>query len=452
MQLKVLLPVLLMMLLSNWQGRKIEVELTPLEVFADSLFQASLDSAQIAGGAILVYQNGDMLLKKSYGYGSLELSVPMPEEAQFEIGSVTKQFTATAILKLVEAGKISLDDDFTKYLAFDTGGRTITIGQLLDHTSGIPSYTEIPAFWQLSIEQHPRDTLVRMMEGEDFLFEPGEALIYNNSAYFFLGLIIEKVSEQSYEEYLQRVIFEPLGMSNTHYCSTTEVVKNKVYGYNYSPEGLKQKPYLNHTWPFAAGSLCSSTADLLTWMTSLHEEKVLPTPLYQALTTPGKLKDGTPVRYAKGLTNFLNFGNREIGHGGGINGFLSSTAYFPDENLYVICLINTTGPKGPNFFAEEITWKLLKKHVPQGVDLDVDTKALVGKYTGMTRGREQTIEVKSISEGLELHSPGSDQVDSIRTYIGNSTWRDGNRLITILKDELRSDQISGYYILKKEEK
>jgi CubicO group peptidase (beta-lactamase class C family) len=104
---------------------------------------------------------------------------------------------------------------------------------------------------------------MRLVEQKDFLFEPNESLIYNNSAYFFLGLIIEKVTEQGYEEFLKQEFFEPLGMNNTSYCSNSKVVKNKVYGYNYSPNGLLQKPYLNHTWPYAAGSLCSTTKDLL---------------------------------------------------------------------------------------------------------------------------------------------------------------------------------------------
>ncbi|MEM9078757.1 MAG: serine hydrolase domain-containing protein, partial [Bacteroidota bacterium] len=195
--------VFVLLLGAGCQNKKEVPTTSSIEVYADSLFQASVDSSQIAGGALLVFQNGETLLKKSYGYSSLELTVPMPEDGQFEIGSVTKQFTAAAILKLVEANKLSLEDDFTDYLPFDTKGRKITINNLLNHTSGIPSYTEIREFWDLSIQQHPRDSLVRMVEQKDFLFEPNEALIYNNSAYFFLGLIIEKVTEQSYEEFLK---------------------------------------------------------------------------------------------------------------------------------------------------------------------------------------------------------------------------------------------------------
>ena len=421
-------------------------------LYADSLFQASVDSAEIAGGTIIVYQKDKILLKKSYGFASLELSSPMPDDAIFEIGSVTKQFTAAAILKLVEAKKISLEDDFTKYLKFDTRGRKITVSNLLNHTSGIPGYTEIPEFYKLFGQEYPRDSLVRLVEQKDFLFEPGEALIYNNSGYFFLGLIIEKVTGKSYEEFLKETFFEPLGMNNTHYSSTSEVVKNKVYGYNYSPKGLQQKPYLNHTWPYAAGSLSSSAKDLLTWMIALHNRKILPDSIYQSLIATAKLKDGTPTHYAKGLVNYSNFGHHEIAHGGGINGFLSETRYFPDEDLYIICLVNTTGPKGAAYFAEEITWKLIDKQPYKCVDINIDLKNLEGKYSGAVRGDTQSIEINSISNGLTKQSEDSKKLDTLKNYIGNNTWMEGNNIITIKNNEYRVDNIYGFYILKKEKK
>lgn len=424
---------------------------TSLEVYADSLFQASVDSNQIAGGAILVAQNGKTLLKKSYGFASLELSAPMPENAKFEIGSVTKQFTAAAILKLVDGGQLSLDDDFTDYLTYDTKGRTVTIGNLLNHTSGIASYTEIPEFWGLSVQDHPRDSLVRLLETKDFLFEPGEAVIYNNSAYFFLGLIIEKVTEKTYEEFLRDTFFEPLGMNDTYYCSTTEVKENKAYGYNYSPEGLQQKPYLNHVWPYAAGSLCSTTQDLLIWMNAIHQRKILTESQYQSLITPDLLNDGTTVRYAKGMVNFSNFGNQQIGHGGGIHGFLSDTRYFPDADLSIICLVNTTGPKGGSYFAEELAWQLLTKETTDGGDLTIETKDLEGKYTGAVRGSTHSLEIKSIPNGITVQSVGDEEIDTLKTYVGNNTWMEGNDIITIKDNEYRVDQIYGYYILKKEE-
>lgn len=137
--------------------------------------------------------------------------------------------------------------------------------------------------------------------------------------------------------------------------------------------------------------------------------------------------------------------------GGGINGFLSDTRYFPEEDLYIICLVNTTGPKGGGFFADEITWKLLEKKENEDMDLDIDTKDLEGKYTGAVRGYTQTLEVKSIPNGLTLQEEERDKIDSLTTYSGNNTWMMGNSKITIQNNEVRIDQPSAYYILKKVE-
>ncbi len=374
----------------------------------------------------------------------------MPENGSFEIGSVTKQFTAAAILKLQEAGKLSLDDDFTKYIEFDTKGRAITISHLLNHTSGIASYTEIPEFWNLSLHKYERDSLVRLVEQKDFLFEPGEAMIYNNSAYYFLGLIIEKTTGMSYEEFLAEQFFNPLGMNNTYYCSTSDVIHNKVYGYNFSEDGLQQKPYLDHTWPYAAGSLCSTTDDLLIWMSALHGGKILNKQSYILMTTPDVLKDGSKLRYAMGLVNYSNFGNQQIGHGGGINGFLSETRYFPEDDLYIICLVNTTGPKGADFFANELTWKILEKHEYETSEINLDLASLTGKYTGQVRGRSLSINVSALSNSIVISTEGEDDADTLRTYVGNRTWMDGNNILKFTSDECRMDNISGYYILKKQ--
>ncbi len=431
------------------ENTKTKESISDFEIYADSLFKSSLDSTKIAGGAILVHQKGKTLLKKSYGQASLELEVTMPENAHFEIGSVTKQFTAAAILKLVEAEKLSLEDDFTQYLKFDTKGREITIDQLLNHTSGIASYTEIEEFGSLVPQELPRDSLLRILETKDFLFEPGEALIYNNSAYFFLGLIIEKVSGKTYEEYLKEIIFDPLGMQDTYYCSTRKVVKNKAYGYDYSPEGLQQKQYLSHNWPYAAGSLCSTTEDLLIWMTAIHNGKLLSEGQYQQLITPKTLKDGTPVRYAMGISNFNNYGNQEISHGGGIPGFLTETKYFPEQDLYIICLTNTAGPHGGGFFVDNIMWELLEKKDYESVALDFDLKKIEGMYSGQTRGRTQNVEVKAIADAITIEFNKNGKIDTLDTYIGNHTWMDGNTTVFIKDGISQTDQIYGHYILKK---
>lgn len=421
-----------------------------LVAFADSIFQANVDQEQIAGASVIIARGDEILLDTAYGFASLELEVPMPMHASFEIGSVTKQFTAAAILKLEEMGKLSLDDDFTDYLEFDTGGRNIPIRRLLNHTSGIPSYTELEFFWPFSLHTYERDSLLRMVEQNDFLFEPGQALIYNNTAYFMLGLIIEKVSGQSYEDFLKEQIFDPLGMDHTYYCSTSKVVKNKVYGYGYSEDGLEQKGYLDHTWPYAAGSLCSTTSDLLKWLKALHKDNFLGDEVYGKMITPEPLDDGTQVRYAKGLAVQNYHGHPMISHGGGINGFLSETRYFPDEDLYLICLVNTTGPKGAGFFADELSWQLLDKNDPTKVDLDLDLESITGRYAGQARGRKLTVEVGATSDGPTLLVEGQDKPDTLDYYLGKHTWLDGDEIFTIDNGEMRVDLGYNYYILQRE--
>jgi CubicO group peptidase (beta-lactamase class C family) len=447
----ILLITALVLVATSCQDEKQTFSISTLELYADSLFQASIDSVQIAGGAILVFKKGEMLLNKSYGMANLELSVPMPSDGIFFIASVTKQFTAAAILKLVDAKKLSLDDDFTKYLEFDTKGRKITIAQLLDHTSGLAQAESKEEFMQMTFDEFPQKLMVQLVEPKDFLHEPGEALIYNNTAFVFLGLIIEKVTGKPYEDYLQEVFFDPLDMSNTSYTSNTKVTKNKVSGYGYTPKGLQQNGYLNYDIPYSAGALSSTTEDLLKWMRALHTGKVLSDPMYQSMINPNKLNDGTTVSYAKGLFNFSNHGHQEIGHDGGGFGFLSDTRYFPDDDLYVISLVNNTGPRGGSFFADKITWKLLDKKEYKKVAVDVDTKSIQGVYKGQARDTIQSLEIKSIDNGITRQTIGNEKIDTLKTYIGNNTWMDGNDKITIENNEYRIDKIWNYYILKKEE-
>jgi CubicO group peptidase (beta-lactamase class C family) len=451
---QIILLITALVLVTSCQNEKQFSNSTALEVYSDSIFQASIDSAQIAGAAILVFQKGKILLNNSYGYASLELGTPMPSDGVFDIGSVTKQFTAAAILKLVEANKLSLDDDFTEYLPFDTKGRKVTIAQLLDHTSGMEADMgeEVEFFDMLTNQGLPHNAIVKMFKPKDFMFEPGEALIYNNNAYSYLGLIIEKVTGQSYEDYLKETFFKPLGMNSTSFGSNIEVTKNKVDGYRYDSLGIQQKNYLNYNLPYSAGSLSSNTQDLLIWMKALHQGKILSAASYQSMITPRQLNDGSKLQYAKALVNYSDFGNDKIGHTGGFSGFMTDTRYYPEEDLYIICLVNTSGgPKNATFFADPITWQLLDKKMPVNVDLDIETALLEGLYTGPTRGNyTDSIQVKSIVGGMIIQKLKSDKIDTLKTYIGNNTWADGNNRIVIKNNEYRDIQPYAYYILKKE--
>ena len=222
----------------------------------DSIVADALAGGRAAGMTVAVVRGRDTLVLKPYGRADLELDVPTPERAVYEIGSVTKQFTAAAILQLQEQGKLSLDDELGKYLPdFPTRGHRVTLRRLLDHTAGIKGYTELPEFRGLAMRKLPRDSLVALIAAQPFDFAPGEAMVYSNSGYFLLGLVIEKVSGLSYEEYVRRHLFEPAGMHDSRYCSERAIIPRRAHGYDMGPAGLLLKEYLDHTWPYAAGSL-----------------------------------------------------------------------------------------------------------------------------------------------------------------------------------------------------
>jgi hypothetical protein len=162
------------------------------------------------------------------------------------------------------------------------------------------------------------------------------------------------------------------------------------------------------------------------------------------------LNNGTPIRYAMGLTNFNNYGNQEIAHGGGIPGFLTQTNYFPEQDLYIICITNTAGPHGGSFFVDNIMWELLKKKDYESLTLDFDPKEVEGTYSGQTRGSIQNIEVKAITDAITVESNKDGNIDTLTTYIGNHTWMDGNTKISLKDGLLETDQVYGHFILKKQ--
>src|SRR5579872_5050736 len=194
---------------------------------------APITAGKVAGASVLVSRQGQTILSQSFGQADLELDVPMPADASFEIGSVTKQFTSASILLLAERGKLALDDDMTKYLPdVPTHDRRITIRHLLTHTSGIKGYTELPEFRDLMPIRKPPDTLVKLFADKPLDFEPGEDLVYNNSGYFLLGLIIEKVSGQKYADFVKANLFDTVGMPGSYYCSESAVHHHHAHGYD----------------------------------------------------------------------------------------------------------------------------------------------------------------------------------------------------------------------------
>ncbi|HSM61758.1 MAG TPA: serine hydrolase domain-containing protein [Longimicrobiales bacterium] len=425
----------------------------------DSAARAHAADSMIAGLSVAVVRGADTLLMRGYGYVDLEWQVPTPPAAtaSYEIGSVTKQFTAAAVLQLAEAGKLDLDADVTAYLPdFDTGGRRVPVRRLLDHTSGIKGYTEMPVFGELMRRKLPRDSLVTLIAAEPFDFEPGTALIYNNSAYFLLGLIIEKVSGQGYEEYVAEHLFEPLGMGSSYYCSESAIREGRAHGYDAGPDGLVRKGYLDHTWPYAAGSLCSTVGDLIAWNRALHHGGLLSESSYRMMTTPSPLEDGTPVRYAMGLMVDAPGGRRTITHGGGINGFLSDGRYHPDDDLMVVVLQNTAGPPGPGELGEALAELVLgPAPEPVATPFEGNLDELVGTYEGPARGRPLRMVVSRDGDALVFTRDGAPPGQAMRpTHVEGLAWEQGGTRLRFVREggritQLRYDHGGGHYVLRR---
>lgn len=308
------------------------------------------------GVAVLVQQNGKVLFEKAYGMADLELGVKMQPDHILRLGSITKQFTAVAMLMLVQEGKVKLTDDLTKYLPdYPTGGRKISIAQLLDHTSGIKSYTDMEDFPKIWRNDMTLTELIDHFKNEPFDFEPGEKWEYNNSAYILAGAVIVQASGMSYADFIEKRIFEPLGMTDSYYDVADRVIPRRIHGYGRGDkEGtFSNAPYLSMTLPYAAGSLMSTVADLGKWDEALYTEKLVKKDLLKLAWTPNKLNNGAMTHYGYGWAIDQVDGHEFIYHSGGIHGFLTNGIRVPDAHLYVIALSNNNA-NGPS----ELTYKI----------------------------------------------------------------------------------------------
>ena len=206
------------------------------------------------GAAVLATKRGKVILRKGFGLANMELGIPIEPGMIFKIGSVSKQFTAAAIMMLVEEGKMSLSDDITKFLpGYPTLGNHITVEHLLNHTSGIKSYTQMPDWRVLERQDYTVTELIDLFKDKPMNFKPGEKWHYNNSGYFLLGAVIEQVSGKSYREFLQERIFTPLGMKGSDYGSSRRIIPRRVPGYTQTADGFLNASFVSMSTPFSAG-------------------------------------------------------------------------------------------------------------------------------------------------------------------------------------------------------
>lgn len=299
-------------------------------------------------GSALVADNFDVVIKKGYGLANMEWNIPNAADTKHRLGSITKQFTSMLIMQLVEKGKIKLEGKLTDYLPYyrkDTGEK-ITVEMLLTHTSGIPSYTDKEGFFQKESRKfYKPDEFVKEYCSGDLVFEPGKQFAYNNSGYFILGAIIEKITGKTYEEVLKENIFEPLGMKNSGYDLAEPILLKRAAGYEKSLSGYKNAPFLDMSLPYAAGSLYSTVEDLLIWDKTLQTEKLLTKKFMDEIFKPRIDAFGGKYGFGWGLLK-KRIGDIEfdiITHGGGINGFNTINYFIPKKGQVVILFSNAGG-------------------------------------------------------------------------------------------------------------
>jgi CubicO group peptidase (beta-lactamase class C family) len=363
-----------------------EGALPSLDQFIDGSYNY-LDGKAASGIAVLVAKDGKVLYQKGFGYADIDKKQLIKPDTKFRIGSITKQFTAAAVLKLQEDGKISVTDKLSKFIPDFPRAEEITIHQLLTHTSGIHSYTSKPEFMTKVTSPVTEEDLIAFFKNDTFDFNPGERWLYNNSAFFLLGHIIGKVSGKPYGDYLKETFFDPLGLTNTGVHTPKLQLQNEATGYTKENDQYKLTTNWDMSWAGGAGALYSTVEDLYKWNEALFNGKVLKEASLKAALTPVLLNNGKKpdnANYGYGLSLGDYRGQQVIEHGGGLNGFISQLARYP-ENITVVLLTNVT-PTEVNMnshrIAEYFLWEKLEKQQSRSVNTSVseDVSQYAGRY------------------------------------------------------------------------
>jgi CubicO group peptidase (beta-lactamase class C family) len=308
-------------------------------------------SSRDFSGVVLVARNGQVLFEKAYGMANREHSVQNKLETPFRLGSVTKQFTAMAVMILVERGKLGVNDAICKYVEnCPKAWAGITVRHLLNHTSGIPDFTGFPDVDHYSrLPMTPLETMA-LFRDKPLEFLPGERFRYDSSGYLVLGYIIERVSGERYEDFLRNNIYEPLGMSDSGYDHPRTILKNRASGYERKGEQVVNAMIIEMDTPFGGGSMYSSVRDLLRWDQALYSEKLVSRKSLEQIFTPYQgpyipvepWESGLYARHQYGFGWFITkwFGRDLVWHGGIINGFCSTILRYPQDHTFVVVLEN----------------------------------------------------------------------------------------------------------------
>ncbi len=394
--------LLIALLLATGQATAAPPSNAEVAAFAARALEANCDKSA-PGMAVLLARGDDVIYRGACGSANLELGVPLSANHVFRIGSVTKQFAAAAALKLAEAGKLSLDDPLTKFVPGYPGGERVTVRMLLNHTSGLRSYTDVPGVMTgLPIKRDVTTAeLIDTFKAEKPDFAPGERWHYNNSGYVLLGAVIEAASGKPWHAYLDEVLFKPLGMTGTRYGNPQDaMIPGHVDGYSRKEDGWARAGHISMTQPHAAGALVSTVDDLLKWNRALHEGKVLKDASYRAMVTPvGK---AAAEKYGFGIAADTLRGMPQLQHGGGIHGFSAHLLYLPGSDTTAAVLYNADGGRpgmlGAASMANMLTaYSIGKPYQPKRA-IAVDAVTLK-QYEGVYRVDKDAVRVVRVVDG-----------------------------------------------------
>jgi CubicO group peptidase (beta-lactamase class C family) len=376
------------------KGADTNIPIPPKDALVDALFNEKI-KGDVPGASVLVAQNGEILYEKGFGYANLEHDIPVAPETKFRIGSITKQFTAAAILKLQEEGKLSVNDPLSKFIPDYPRGDEATIHHLLAHTSGIHSYTNKSDFMKTASSYIEPEELINSFKNDSYDFNPGEQWLYNNSGYFLLGYIVEKVSGAYYAEYLKKTFFEPLDMKDTGIHHWRLILEHEATGYAYENGKVEKAMNWDMSRAGGAGALYSTVRDLYRWNEAVFNGKVLKEDALKTAFTPVKLNNGKEanafgVGYGYGWMLNPERGLKKIAHGGGLHGFSTYLARYPEQNFTVVVLTNALPPPpsvDPGSLADDIAeiylWEQMETYKRPAIAATADTSVYndyVGRY------------------------------------------------------------------------
>ena len=398
---------------------------------ADSLVFIYLAESRAPSAAFAVIRGKDTLAYGAYGLADVGASRASTAATIYEIGSITKQFTSAAIMKLVEQGKVKLDDDLSKFVPqFPLQGKRVSIRQLLNHTSGIHSYTSSPGWPKTWNDELSPDQIIQFVAADTFDFAPGTRYRYNNTGYVLLGMVIEKASGESYAHYLEAQFFKPLGLRQTSYCPSKTSDPGFALGYSKGSTGTVRAQFLHLSHPFSAGALCSTVGDLAKWQRALDEGKVVSPASYALMSTADTVIGGRKINYGFGLVPGEFNGHKTVSHTGGINGFATAATWVPDDSLSIVVYTNYDGESPQTLVQNLLRVAYGVAPVPRAAVAGggpaaaapslspADRDAIVGSYT-LRLPDGQALPIKFFLDGTRLMAQAQGQPANEIRYLGN---------------------------------